>query len=35
MTPEDVSNLMQANAGVGTHLTSEQALEFGLIDEIV
>lgn len=32
---QDVHNLMYANDGVGTFLTSQQALELGLIDEAV
>lgn len=35
MTPEQIRELMKANDGVGTYLTSQQALEFGLIDEVI
>ncbi|NLZ24779.1 hypothetical protein GX888_03495, partial [Candidatus Dojkabacteria bacterium] len=35
MLPEDVINFMEANNGVGTYMTSEEALELGLIDEII
>lgn len=35
MAAEYVRTLMEANAGVGTHLTSEGAHALGLIDQIV
>lgn len=35
MTPESVQDLMKANMGVGTYLTSEQALQMGFIDEVI
>ena len=35
MSPEDVTRLMEANNGVGTYMTSEEALELGLIDEVI
>lgn len=35
MSPEEVTQLMEANNGVGTYLTSERALELGLIDEVI
>lgn len=35
MSPERVTALMEANNGVGTYMTSEQALELGLIDEAI
>lgn len=35
MSPEDIIALMEANNGVGTYMKSEQALELGLIDEVV
>lgn len=35
MSPEEVTALMEANNGVGTYMTSERALDLGLIDEVV
>ncbi len=35
MSPEEVTALMEANNGVGTYMTSEQALDLGLIDEVI
>jgi len=35
MSPEEVTSLMEANNGVGTYLTSERALDLGLIDEVI
>ncbi len=35
MSAEEVRQLMEANNGVGTYMTSERALELGLIDEII
>lgn len=35
MSPEEVTALMEANNGVGTYMKSEQALDLGLIDEVI
>jgi len=35
MSPEQVTALMEANNGVGTYMTSQQALDLGLIDEVI
>jgi ATP-dependent protease ClpP protease subunit len=35
MSPEQVTTYMEANNGVGTYLTSQQALDLGLIDEVI
>jgi ATP-dependent protease ClpP protease subunit len=35
ITADQIQEMMKANMGVGTYLTSKQALEMGFIDEIV